>query len=101
MNRLIDEHSSSFDNLIFLGDFNVSTNHNSKLWKRKTDWDELLPLNLTKSWQKWLENLPDIQNFTLDRWYGSTNTDTKLHVFVDGSKIAYGAPCYIRFKTNN
>ena len=29
LNRLIDEHSSSFDNFIFIGDFNVSTNHNS------------------------------------------------------------------------
>ena len=29
LNRLIDEHSNSFDNFIFIGDFNVSTNHNS------------------------------------------------------------------------
>ena len=29
MNRLIDEHSNSFDNFIFTGDFDVSTNHNS------------------------------------------------------------------------
>ena len=31
LNRLIDEHSNSFDNLIFTGDFNVSTNHNSMI----------------------------------------------------------------------
>ena len=31
LNRLIDEHSSSFDNFIFIGDFNVSTNHNSMI----------------------------------------------------------------------
>ena len=29
LNHLIDEHSSSFDHFIFIGDFNVSTNHNS------------------------------------------------------------------------
>ena len=29
LNRLFDEHSSNFDNFIFIGDFNVSTNHNS------------------------------------------------------------------------
>ena len=29
LNCLIDKHSSSFDNFIFMGDFNVSTNHNS------------------------------------------------------------------------
>ena len=71
-----------------------------QLWKRKIDWDELLPSDLTKCWQKWLDNLPDIQNITLDRWYGSTNTDTELHVFADASKIAYGVACYIRFKVN-
>ena len=31
LNRLIDEHSSSFDNFILKGDFNVSTNHNSMI----------------------------------------------------------------------
>ena len=61
----------------------------------------MLPSDLTKRWQKWLDNLPDIQNITLDRWYGSTNTDTELHVFADASKIAYGVACYIRFKANN
>ena len=29
LNRLIDKHSNSFDYFIFIGDFNVSTNHNS------------------------------------------------------------------------
>ena len=28
LNGLIDEHSSSFDNFIYVGDFNVSSNHN-------------------------------------------------------------------------
>ena len=31
LNRLTDEHSSSFDNFIFIRDFNVSTNHNSMI----------------------------------------------------------------------
>ena len=29
LNPLIDQHSNSFDNFIFIGDFNISTNHNS------------------------------------------------------------------------
>ena len=29
LNRLVDKHSNSFDNFIFIGDFNVFTNHNS------------------------------------------------------------------------
>ena len=61
----------------------------------------MLPSDLTKHWQKWLDNLPDMQNITLDRWYGLTNTDTGLHVFADASKIAHGVACYIRFKVNN
>ena len=31
LNRVIDEHSSSFDTFIFRGDFNVSTKHNSMI----------------------------------------------------------------------
>ena len=31
LNRLTDEHCSSFDNFIFIGDFNVSTKHNSMI----------------------------------------------------------------------
>ena len=31
-----------------------------QLWKSKIDWDELLLSDLTKRWQKWLDNLPDI-----------------------------------------
>ena len=46
-----------------------------QLWKREIDWDILLPSDLTKRWQKWLNNLPDIHNITLHRWYGSTDTD--------------------------
>ena len=29
LNPLVDKHSSTFDNFIFIGNFNVSTNHNS------------------------------------------------------------------------
>ena len=33
--------------------------------------------------------------------YGSTDTDTELHVSADASKMAYGVACYIRFEVNN
>ena len=59
--------------------------------KTKMDWYELLLSDLTKCRQKWLDNLPDIQNITLDIWYGLTDTDTELDIFADASKIAYGA----------
>ena len=59
----------------------------------------MFPSDLTIHWQKWLDNLPDIQNITLDRWCRSTDTDIELLIFADASKIAYGIPCYI--KVNN
>ena len=31
MTRLIDKHSNSFDNVIFLGEFSISTNHNLRI----------------------------------------------------------------------
>ena len=68
---------------------------------KKIGWDESLPSDFIKRWQKWLDNLPDIRSITLDRWYGSTDTGIELHVFADASKIAYGVGCYINFKVNN
>ena len=63
--------------------------------------DQFLPLHAIKHWQKWLENLPDTQNITLDRWHGSTDTDIKSQVFTDASKIGYGVACYFIFKVKN
>ena len=60
-----------------------------QLCKIKIQWDKLLPSDLAKRWQKWLQNLPDIHNITLARWYGSADTDLELYVFADASKIAY------------
>ena len=72
-----------------------------QFWKTKTDCDKLLPSDLIKCWQKWLDNPPDIQNIALDRWYRSRDTVTELHVFAYASKIAYGLASYSRFKVNN
>ena len=73
----------------------------NELCKRKIHWDQFLPLHLIKYRQKWQENLPDTQNITLDRWRGSTDTDIKLQVFTDASKIGHGVACYFRFKAQN
>ena len=72
-----------------------------QLWKRKIDWDKLLHSHLLKHRQKWLDNLPDIQNIILGRGYRSMDTDIELQVFADASKIAYSVACYIRFTVNN
>ena len=75
-----------------------TTTLEKKNWRGRI---ELLSSDLTRCWQKWLNNPPYIHNITLNRWYGSTNTDIELHVFADGSKIAYGVACYIRFEVIN
>ena len=72
-----------------------------ELWRRKIEWDGSLPPDLQKRWLKYLETLKDIENITVVRWYGFSNTDIELHILVNASKIAYGAVCYLRHKSKN
>ncbi|XP_077866237.1 uncharacterized protein LOC144353834 [Saccoglossus kowalevskii] len=71
-----------------------------ELWKRKLDWDEPLPSDLTNEWNAILTDLKTATNITMNREYFSDVYDRKddheLHVFVDASTRAYGAAVYLR-----
>ena len=50
--------SSIFDPLVFITPALIEPKWIiQQLWKRKIDWDEILPSDLTIRWQKWLDNL--------------------------------------------
>ena len=76
-----------------------------KLCELDLEWDEPFPETELFRWEKWLETLPCLQQISIPRWIGmSTTTDYQkfqLHYFVDASKEAYGAVCYLRIVSVN
>ncbi|KAK5856900.1 hypothetical protein PBY51_010180 [Eleginops maclovinus] len=76
------------------------------MWERGLSWDEELPPDLTREWQQWCLELPQLHQLAIPRWY---RTDTqsenkhalKLHVFCDASERAYSAVAYLQGETQD
>ena len=65
----------------------------------KLDWDDPLPPQYEAAWLKWKESITHLNKHEINRCYKSSTkqvVDTQLHVFCDGSEIAYGAVAYLR-----
>lgn len=70
----------------------------------KLDLDELLPDHLLTPWFHWKEEIVNIENYHVQRCYKSSGKivkTTQLHIFCDGSEVAYGAVAYLRFEYAN
>ncbi|XP_070138645.1 uncharacterized protein [Drosophila bipectinata] len=66
---------------------------------RALDWDDMLPECLAARWQRYLEHLPEVQHIRIPRWFGcdfSNVISLQLHMFSDGSSLAYAACAYLR-----
>ena len=84
-----------------------------KTWQLKLHWDEKLPEDLLKDWNKWKEELTLPNHVTILRCYfpGGCFLDAtfQLHQFSDVSEVGYGTvssreffslmPCYLRKET--
>ena len=64
------------------------------------DWDEPIPEHLYAPWEKWLSNLPSLENISVERCVKSHDRPQvhrfELHHFSDGSKLAFGQCSYLR-----
>jgi hypothetical protein len=73
-----------------------------ELWKCKLDWDIPIKSTLLSKWKKFIQDLPLLENFTIQRCYSpppsSQGLTPRFQVigFSDGSNVAYSAVIYLR-----
>ena len=69
-----------------------------QLWQLKINWDEPLPTELQKQWQRLQHKLPIIKSIQIDRLVISKHKleRMEIHGFSDASEVAYGACIYLR-----
>lgn len=65
-------------------------------WMSSTNWDDGLPENIQKNWERFEQDKQKIQNITIPRWMGDTTQSVELHGFCDASEKAYGCVIYCR-----
>ena len=70
------------------------------LCKKKLDWDDLIPEDDLKRWQTWLDELPKLEQFHIERCFKPRDFGEvvlhQLHIFSDASQLAYGSAVYLR-----
>ena len=70
------------------------------LCRKKLDWDDVIPEDIMRRWQAWLQELPKLEQVAIDRCFKPPNfgevSSTQLHHFSDVSQQGYGAVTYLR-----
>ena len=93
--------SSIFDPLGFLTPFTLKAKLLIQLmWRKNLEWDDEVPEDIAKAWNKWLDGIKEINKVQIDRCYhhhGWQCSDIQLHIFCDASESAYRAVAYLRF----
>lgn len=76
-----------------------------KLCLEKCGWDEDIPEELSKPWQRWITELSQLDRFEVDRCikpesFGSVRT-ARLHHFCDAGEAGYGTVTYLSLAKSN
>nr|XP_037875903.1 uncharacterized protein LOC119630464 [Bombyx mori] len=99
---LLSEISKFYDPLGWLSPVTITAKLLfQKVWTLNIDWDDEIPQNIEKEWQKLKIELPFIRNITLKRWIGETKQDIELLGFCDASEKAYACVIYSRVTNSN
>lgn len=94
---IVSEMSSLFDPLGLLGPVIVNAKmFVQTLWARKYTWDEELPMELNRWWDKYRSEINLLENFEVSRRVIMNNQrQYTLHCFVDASQRGYGCCVYV------
>ena len=75
------------------------------LCKRKLDWDDPIPQEDLTRWQTWMNELPKLEHFGVERCFKPRDfcevESCQLHLFPDASEVAYSASAYLRMVNSN
>jgi hypothetical protein len=70
------------------------------LCKRELGWDEEIPQKQLSTWNKWLDQLKELEMIKVDRCYKPSTFESvdlcQLHCFANASDISYGCVFYLR-----
>ena len=69
-----------------------------EMCRRNLDWDDDLPQDSVRDFQKWKESVSALERLQIPRCFQSGPSDgckIELHVFSDASEFAYGAVMYL------
>ena len=70
------------------------------LCRKGLEWDDRIPLEDLERWQDWLQELPNLEQFAVERCLKPKNfgriVSSQLHNFSDASGEGYGAVTYLR-----
>ena len=94
--------SSVYDPVGFISPFLLSAKIILQdLCRIKLKWDDVIPRDCLHQTQWWLESLPAMEQFSVQRCYKpkefGTIADVQMHHFSDASGVGYGAVSYLRF----
>ena len=94
--------SSIYDPLGFVAPFHLSAKILlQNLCRKQLAWDDTIPEGDIIRWRRWLEDLPRLEQFSIDRCFKPQKfgdiVSCQLHHFSDASQVAYGAVSYLRF----
>ena len=90
-----------YDPLGFVAPFHLSAKILlQNLCRKQLGWNDLIPEEDRTRWKSWLEELPRLKQFSIDRCFKPPSfgdiISSQLHHFSDASQVAYGAVSYLR-----
>lgn len=71
-----------------------------EIWRAGTGWDEKVPDNIEKQWEKIRDEIPLLETVKIPRWIGTSNDHLELIGFCDASNKAIGTAVYSRVMIN-
>ena len=98
--------SSIYDPLGFAAPFTLPAKKILQdLCREEMGWDDTVPEQYQVRWDKWLSELPLLEQFKVNRCVKPAEFGTvvsqQIHLFSDASSVGYGSVAYLRLRDNS